>query len=133
MHFADTLPLRDIAPDIIIETVEKLLTEISASMHGVATFAVASLVSAYASAGGRATPRAFALIIADGMSQEALSSFIGAFIFSIVGIKRSKLASSVSQDALRSSFSQLQYLLGWCSPSSAGSTTSHALVASRTR
>ena len=85
-HLADTLPLQDIVPDISIETVEKLLTVISASMLGVATFAVASMVSAYASAGGSATPRAFALIIADGMSQEALSSFIGAFIFSIVGI-----------------------------------------------
>ncbi|EDQ03058.1 hypothetical protein DSM14862_03694 (plasmid) [Sulfitobacter indolifex] len=85
-HLADQLPLQDLVPDISIETVEKLLTVISASMLGVATFAVASMVSAYASAGGSATPRAFALIVADGVSQEALSSFIGAFIFSIVGI-----------------------------------------------
>jgi uncharacterized membrane protein len=85
-HLADGLPLQDIVPDISTETVEKLLTVISASMLGVATFAVASMVSAYASAGGSATPRAFALIVSDGMSQTALSSFIGAFIFSIVGI-----------------------------------------------
>ena len=85
-HLADGLPLQEIVPDISTETVEKLLTVISASMLGVATFAVASMVSAYASAGGSATPRAFALIISDGLSQEALSSFIGAFIFSIVGI-----------------------------------------------
>ncbi|WP_323764363.1 DUF2254 domain-containing protein [Marinovum sp.] len=85
-HLADRLPLQEIVPDISTETVEKLLTVISASMLGVATFAVASMVSAYASAGGSATPRAFALIISDGLSQEALSSFIGAFIFSIVGI-----------------------------------------------
>jgi uncharacterized membrane protein len=85
-RFADGLPINEIVPDVSIETVEKLLTVISASMLGVATFAVASMVSAYASAGGSATPRAFALIISDGLSQEALSSFIGAFIFSIVGI-----------------------------------------------
>ena len=85
-HFADSLPLQDLVPDISVETVEKLLTVISASMLGVATFAVASMVSAYASAGGSATPRAFTLIISDGLSQTALSSFIGAFIFSIVGI-----------------------------------------------
>lgn len=85
-HLADGLPLQEIVPDISAETVEKLLTVISASMLGVATFAVASMVSAYASAGGSATPRAFALVISDGLSQEALSSFIGAFIFSIVGI-----------------------------------------------
>ncbi|ART81375.1 hypothetical protein CBP31_00945 [Oceanisphaera profunda] len=85
-HFADSLPNQNTVPDISIETIEKLLTVISASMLGVATFAVASMVSAYASAGGSATPRAFTLIISDGLSQTALSSFIGAFIFSIVGI-----------------------------------------------
>ncbi len=85
-HIADGFPMQDIVPDISAETVEKLLTVISASMLGVATFAVASMVSAFASAGSSATPRAFALIIADGLSQTALSSFIGAFIFSVVGI-----------------------------------------------
>lgn len=85
-HIADSLPLSDKVPDIDTETVEKLLTVISASMLGVATFAVASMVSAYSSAGGSASPRAFNLIISDGLSQTALSTFIGAFIFSIVGI-----------------------------------------------
>ncbi|KAF0674503.1 DUF2254 domain-containing protein [Profundibacterium mesophilum] len=85
-HLADGLPLQKIVPDISTETVEKLLTVISTSMLGVATIAVASMVSAYASAGGSATPRAFALIISDWLSREALSSSIGAFIFSIVGI-----------------------------------------------
>jgi uncharacterized membrane protein len=83
---ADNFELQEIVPDISPDTIEKLLTVISASMLGVATFAVASMVSAYASAGGNATPRAFSLIIADGMSQTALSSFVGAFIFSIVGL-----------------------------------------------
>ncbi|WP_339742716.1 DUF2254 domain-containing protein [uncultured Maricaulis sp.] len=78
----DSLPL----PDISADTIEKLLTVISASMLGVATFAVASMVSAYAAAGSSATPRAFSLVIADRVSQTALSSFIGAFIYSIVGI-----------------------------------------------
>lgn len=85
-HVADSLQRQEVVPDISPETIEKLLTVISASMLGVATFAVASMVSAYASAGGNATPRAFSLIIADGMSQTALSSFVGAFIFSIVGL-----------------------------------------------
>lgn len=85
-QLADALPLSDVVPDISFETLEKLLTVISASMLGVATFAVASMVSAYASASGSATPRAFVLVVADGLSQTALSSFIGAFIFSIVGI-----------------------------------------------
>ena len=73
-------------PLITSETIEKLLTIISSTMLAVATFAVGSLVSAYASASGSATPRAFALVVADGASQNSLSSFIGAFIFSIVAI-----------------------------------------------
>jgi uncharacterized membrane protein len=55
-------------------------------MMVIATFAVASMVSAYASASTAATPRAFALIVADDVSQNALSTFIGAFIFSIVAL-----------------------------------------------
>jgi uncharacterized membrane protein len=39
-----------------------------------------------ASAGDNATPRAFELIVSDNLSKTALSSFIGAFIFSVVGI-----------------------------------------------
>ncbi len=85
-RLADLLPFADALPEIEADTVERLLSVISASMLGVATFAVASMVSAYASASGSATPRAFVLLVADGLSQTALSSFIGAFIFSIVGI-----------------------------------------------
>lgn len=88
---ADWLPLSQVVPNVSAETVEKLLTVISASMLGVATFAVASMVSAYASASGRATPRAFVLVVSDSFSQTALSSFIGAFIFSIVGIVAIKI------------------------------------------
>lgn len=73
-------------PLITADTVEKLLTIISSTMLAVATFAVGSMVSAYSTASATATPRAFALIVADDVSQAALSSFIGAFIFSIVAI-----------------------------------------------
>lgn len=52
----------------------------------IATFAVGSMVSAYASASRTATPRSFPLIISDDVSQNALSTFIGAFIFSIVAL-----------------------------------------------
>ncbi|WP_417484984.1 DUF2254 domain-containing protein [Maricaulis salignorans] len=83
---ADRLAIPMPLPDISAETIEKLLTVISASMLGVATFAVASMVSAYAAAGRSATPRAFSLVVADQVSQTALSSFVGAFIYSIVGI-----------------------------------------------
>jgi uncharacterized membrane protein len=52
----------------------------------IATFSVASMVSAYASASSNATPRSFTLVVADDASQNALSTFVGSFIFSIVAL-----------------------------------------------
>jgi uncharacterized membrane protein len=73
-------------PDINVDSVETLLNVMSASMLLIATFAVGSMVSAYASASSTATPRTFPLVVADDVSQNALSTFVGAFIFSIVGL-----------------------------------------------
>jgi uncharacterized membrane protein len=83
---ADSLLPPGWVPDISLESVESLLTVISSSMLVIATFAVGSMVSAYASATTTATPRAFALVVADDVSQNALSVFIGTFIFSIVAL-----------------------------------------------
>jgi uncharacterized membrane protein len=44
------------------------------------------MVAAYASASNTATPRAFSLVISDDVSQNSLSTFIGAFIFSVVAL-----------------------------------------------
>lgn len=68
------------------DSIETLLSVMAAGMLVVATFAVASMVSAYASASSAATPRSFPLVIGDDVSQNALSAFIGAFIFSIVAL-----------------------------------------------
>ena len=83
---ADHWPIGALLPEITPDTIQTLLAIISSSMLAVATFAVGSMVASYASASGSATPRAFALVLADDVSQTALSSFIGAFIFSIVSI-----------------------------------------------
>lgn len=83
---ADYGPVPDFVPNISPETIETLLKIIASSMLVIATFAVGSMVSSYASASSTATPRSFALIVADDVSQNALSSFIGAFIFSIVAL-----------------------------------------------
>lgn len=85
-HLADRSFIDGPVPDVSQDAVIELLKITAASMLGVATFAVASMVSAYASAGQMATARAFPLIVADDVSQNALSTFIGAFIFSVVGI-----------------------------------------------
>jgi len=83
---SDNLPLARLAPDVSSDSVESLLSIMAASMLAIATFAVASMVSAYSSASTTATPRSFPLVIADDVSQNALSTFVGAFIFSIVAL-----------------------------------------------
>ncbi|MBR9865363.1 MAG: DUF2254 domain-containing protein [Rhodobacteraceae bacterium] len=85
-QFADRLPFSKELPEITSGTIETLLTIISSSMLAVATFAVGSMLSSYSSASQAATPRAFTLVLEDDVSKTALSSFIGAFIFSIVSI-----------------------------------------------
>ncbi|MDF1520004.1 MAG: DUF2254 family protein [Brevefilum sp.] len=73
-------------PEVSVKSLDVLLGVTSGSMLGVATFAVGSMLIAYSSASNTATPRSFPLVIADDISQNTLSSFIGAFIFSIVAI-----------------------------------------------
>ncbi|MXN65075.1 DUF2254 domain-containing protein [Stappia sp. GBMRC 2046] len=85
-RFADLKGADWPTPSVEPEMVEKLLTILSTSMLAVATFAVSSMVAAYASASTSATPRAFSVVVADDVSKTALSSFIGAFIFSVVGV-----------------------------------------------
>ncbi len=85
-HAVDGTSLGKYVPDITVDSVETLLSIIASSMLVIATFAVSSMVSAYASASNTATPRSFALVLADDVSQNALSAFIGSFIFSIVAL-----------------------------------------------
>lgn len=82
----DNVRLRQLVPEVSVDSVETLLSVMAASMLVIATFSVASMVSAYAAASNTATPRSFVLVIADDASQNALSAFVGAFIFSIVAI-----------------------------------------------
>lgn len=88
-HVVDTMPFDWKVPEIAQGSVIDLLKIIASSMLGVATFAVASMVAAYVSTGQSATARAFPLVVADDVSQNALSIFIGAFIFSIVALSAS--------------------------------------------
>lgn len=83
---ADDVGLAGILPEISRDSVESLLTVMASSMLVIATFAVGSMVAAYASASTGATPRSFPLVIADDVTQNALSAFIGAFIFSLVSL-----------------------------------------------
>lgn len=84
--FADGTGLAEHVPEITAESIQTLLSIMAASMLVIATFAVGSMVAAYASAGASATPRAFALVVSDDGSQNALSTFLGAFIFAVVAL-----------------------------------------------
>jgi uncharacterized membrane protein len=82
----DDLGLTGVLPEINRESVESLLTIMASSMLVIATFAVGSMVAAYTSASTGATPRSFPVVVADDVSQNALSAFIGAFIFSLISL-----------------------------------------------
>ncbi|KAA3650078.1 MAG: DUF2254 domain-containing protein [Proteobacteria bacterium] len=83
---ADDTSLVGIVPDTTRESLETLLSIMASSMLVIATFSVGSMVSAYNAASNSATPRSFGVVVADDVSQNALSTFVGAFIFSIVAI-----------------------------------------------
>jgi uncharacterized membrane protein len=85
-NLMDMTELGRFVPEITEESTETLLRIMASSMLMMATFAVASMVAAYSSASRSATPRSFPLMIADDVSQNALSVFIGAFIFSVVAL-----------------------------------------------
>lgn len=83
---ADRFEFIEAVPEINANSIETLLRILSSSMLVIAVFAVGSMLSAYHSASSGATPRSFALVVADDVSQNALSTFIGAFIYSIVAL-----------------------------------------------
>lgn len=67
-------------------SVGNILGILATSMLAVTTFSLATMVSAYGTASTTATPRAAQLLIEDTTAQSALATFIGAFLYSIVGL-----------------------------------------------
>lgn len=67
-------------------SVDHILDILASSMLAVTTFSLSIMVSAYSSATSNATPRSTKLLIADPVAQNTLSTFVGSFLFSIVGI-----------------------------------------------
>ena len=74
------------ALDISSESLIELLSIMASSMLVFAIFSVTSMLSAYSAAAGSATPRSFPLVLADDTSQNALSTFVGSFIFSVIAL-----------------------------------------------
>ena len=66
--------------------VREILTVIASSMLVVATFSLGTMVQAFAAAAQVATPRATQVLIDDPLSQNVLSTFLGAFVFGMVAL-----------------------------------------------
>lgn len=68
------------------DAVDSILTILASSMLAVTTFSLSTMLGAFSSASSNATPRATQLLIQDNTTQNVLSTFVGAFVFSMVGI-----------------------------------------------
>lgn len=68
------------------KSVDSILSIIASSMLAVTTFSLTTLVSATSAAATSATPRATSLLLEDRTAQRALSTFLGAFLFSLIGL-----------------------------------------------
>ena len=75
-----------ISIDLGQNAVDSLLQIIATAMLTVSTFSVTAMVTAFSSATTTATPRSTPLLLADTTSQNAVSTFIGAVTYSLVGI-----------------------------------------------
>ncbi|WP_127076057.1 DUF2254 domain-containing protein [Rhodomicrobium lacus] len=68
------------------DAVSSILTIIASSMLAVTTFSLNVMTSAYGAATSQVTPRATKLLMEDSVTQNTLSTFIGSFLFAIVGL-----------------------------------------------
>jgi len=68
------------------DAVGSLLTIIASSMLSVTIFSLSVMTSSFATAASSTTPRATRLLAEDRITHNILSVFIGAFLFSIVGL-----------------------------------------------
>lgn len=74
------------AGSVNLDSVETTLNILASSMLAVAIFALATMFSAFQAATQAATPRARPLMTQDRTAQSAISTFIGAFLFSLLGL-----------------------------------------------
>jgi len=72
--------------DIGADAVDRILDILASSMLAVTTFSLSVMVAAYSTATSNVTPRATRLLMQDTTTQNVLGTFIGAFLFSLVGL-----------------------------------------------
>jgi uncharacterized membrane protein len=68
------------------DAVDNILGIIASSMLAVTTFSLSTMVSAYSAATSNVTPRATRLVMEDTTTQNVLATFVGSFLYSLVGI-----------------------------------------------
>ena len=85
LFFKDLIP-NDISHKVGADAVGTILHIIASSMLAVTTFSLSTMVAAYSAASSSTTPRSTQLLLEDAAAQNALSTFIGSFLFSLVGI-----------------------------------------------
>lgn len=68
------------------ESVEQVLTILASSLLAVATFSLGAMVTAYTAVSSAATPRVASLVTGDEVTQKSLATFVGAFLYAIVGV-----------------------------------------------
>ena len=76
----------DIQIKLAADSVGGILVILASSMLAVTTFSLSIMVSAYSSATSNVTPHSIKLLLSDSVAQNTLATFIGSFLFSIVGI-----------------------------------------------
>ncbi|BCH19686.1 hypothetical protein MesoLjLa_65370 (plasmid) [Mesorhizobium sp. L-2-11] len=86
IFFADPIKSGNLPITVSQEAVKGILSIVAASMLTVSVFALSTLVNLLANASQSGSPRAVPLIVEDRRAQTSISVFIGAFLFSIVGI-----------------------------------------------
>lgn len=83
--FSSYIPA-DLPAKIGADAVDKILSIIASSMLTVTTFSLSTMVAAYSAATNNVTPRATKLVMEDSTTQNVLATFVGSFLFSLVGI-----------------------------------------------
>ncbi|GEP03225.1 DUF2254 domain-containing protein [Methylobacterium oxalidis] len=83
--FAPLIPTT-LAGTIGSEAVDEILSILAGGMLPVATFSLATMVQAYATVTSTVTPRAVNLLMQDSRAQNAVATFVGAFLFGVVGL-----------------------------------------------
>lgn len=76
----------DLAGTIGGKAVDAILNILASSMLAVTTFSLSVMVTHYSSVTSNVTPRATRLLLQDTTAQNALGTFMGSFLFSLVGI-----------------------------------------------